>query len=207
MKKGERAMLRCRADYAYGKNGQGTIPANATLNFDCELIKFEPKKKEKWEYTPEEKEGEATRLKEEGTGLFKEKRWQEAVDHYEEAAGLLDDAENGSAASIWVACKLNAAQCYINMNDYPTAAMCAGAALGKDGDNVKALYRRGLSRVKMGLAEEALVDLNKALALDPENAPVKTEIAKAKKVIQGRSLPNEVSCANGEFLCAGYCRC
>jgi hypothetical protein len=40
MKKGERAILRCRADYAYGSSGVGPIPPNATLNFDCELIGF-----------------------------------------------------------------------------------------------------------------------------------------------------------------------
>jgi FKBP-type peptidyl-prolyl cis-trans isomerase len=40
MKKGEKAILRCRADYAYGPSGTGPIPPNATLNFDVELISF-----------------------------------------------------------------------------------------------------------------------------------------------------------------------
>ena len=35
----------------------------------------------------------------------------------------------------------------------------------------------------MGLPEEALEDLHAALSLDPENKAVKTEIAKAKKLI------------------------
>jgi tetratricopeptide (TPR) repeat protein len=119
-----------------------------------------------------------------GTGLFREKRWQEALDHYEEAAGMIDESTSDSNVAIWIACKLNAAQCHINMNDFPSAAGAAGGALSKDSNNVKALYRRGLSRVRMGLAEEALVDLNRALALDADNAPVKAEIAKAKKAIQ-----------------------
>ena len=39
MKKGERAMLTCRADYAYGESGSPPkIPPGATLKFDCELI-------------------------------------------------------------------------------------------------------------------------------------------------------------------------
>ena len=61
MKKNEKAILRCRSDYAYGDSGQGKIPAGATLNFDVELISFGPKKKESWEYTDEEKwvEGES----------------------------------------------------------------------------------------------------------------------------------------------------
>ena len=43
MKKGEKAILRCRSDYAYGPSGQGSIPPNATLNFDVELIDFKSK--------------------------------------------------------------------------------------------------------------------------------------------------------------------
>lgn len=38
---------------------------------------------------------------------------------------------------------------------------------------VKALYRRGLARNHLGLAEEATRDLTLALELDPENKPVK----------------------------------
>jgi hypothetical protein len=55
MKRGECAILRCSPDYAYGPNGQGKIPANSTLTFDVELIDFYAPKKEKWEYTDEEK--------------------------------------------------------------------------------------------------------------------------------------------------------
>jgi peptidylprolyl isomerase len=65
MKKGEHAILRCRSDYAYGKAGQGSIPADATLNFDVELISFAPKKKASWEMTVSEKLSETTRLKDE----------------------------------------------------------------------------------------------------------------------------------------------
>ncbi|XP_063911396.1 FK506-binding protein 59 [Zophobas morio] len=39
MKKGERAMLTCASEYAYGKSGSGpTIPPDATLKFDVEVI-------------------------------------------------------------------------------------------------------------------------------------------------------------------------
>jgi len=55
MKKGEKAILKCRSDYAYGSNGQGTIPPDATLLFDVELIGFEVPEKEMWEYSDEEK--------------------------------------------------------------------------------------------------------------------------------------------------------
>ena len=46
MHKGERALLTCRADYAYGSSGMGgTIPPNATLHFDVELFGWNPPRK------------------------------------------------------------------------------------------------------------------------------------------------------------------
>merc|ERR1711871_301338 len=59
MKVGERAILKCRADYAYGSESKRGIPANSTLIFDAELLGFGPAKKERWGYTDEEKITEA----------------------------------------------------------------------------------------------------------------------------------------------------
>ena len=42
MKTGEKARLICKPDYAYGPNGiPGTIPQNATLIFEVELVDFQ----------------------------------------------------------------------------------------------------------------------------------------------------------------------
>ncbi len=41
MEKGDKAKLTCPPDYAYGAAGiPGTIPKNATLYFDVELVDF-----------------------------------------------------------------------------------------------------------------------------------------------------------------------
>lgn len=182
MKVGEKAILRCRSDYAYGSMGSPPkIPGGATLDFDVELLGFAPKKKQRWEMSKEEQQGEANRLKDEGTGLFKEKRFKEALEKYEEAQEFIEHDE--AVEPLWVTCKLNAAQAAINMQDFPLAMTLSTAALKKDPTNVKALYRRGLSRNHLGLVDEALDDLNKALELDPDNKPVKVEIASAKKHI------------------------
>lgn len=48
MRPGERCILRCRSDYAYGEQGSGAnIPGGATLDFDIEFISS----REKWEHT------------------------------------------------------------------------------------------------------------------------------------------------------------
>eukprot|EP00605_Chrysophyceae_sp_TOSAG23-4_P000489 GSChrysophyteH1.ASY1.ANO1.548.1 assembled CDS len=171
MKKGERAILRCREDYAYGKSGNGKIPPEATLDFDVELISFAPRKKEKHEMSPEEKLAEGSKNKDEGTMLFKEKRFDEAIDCYEEAASYVEDNSESAAADIWLACKLNSAQACLSNKEYPHAT------------NIKGLYRRGVARNHMGLHEEALVDLKAILAVDKENKAAQMEAAKAKKAM------------------------
>lgn len=116
MKVGEKAILRCRADYAYGKTGSPPIiPSDATLDFDVELLGFGPKKKERWEMSPDEILSTASKLKDEGTAAFKEKMFEEALSLYEEASELLahkddDDYMTPEAKAVWIVCKLNASQ-------------------------------------------------------------------------------------------------
>ncbi len=181
MRRGEKAILRCRSDYAYGKDGSGSIPPDATLNFDVELISFGPKKKERHEMNDTERQTEANKIKEEGTKQFQDKNFSRASELYNDAADFVESIIE--AKTVYVACKLNASQAAINIQDYANAVTYATEALKKDAINVKALYRRGLARNHLGLSEEALDDLQKALELDAENKSVKVEIAKAKKAI------------------------
>ena len=182
MKKGEKAILRIREDYGYGKHGSGSIPGGATLTFDVELINFNPKKKEKWELSTEEKIAEAIKYKDKGTEAFKEKNYNDAIDNYSEGAELVDN-ENGDGATIFIACKLNIAQCYINLKDYPNAIEASSKVLAKEPTNVKALYRRAVARNVIGMPDEAKEDLEIASGLEPENTAVKAELSKSKNLI------------------------
>jgi hypothetical protein len=127
MQVGEHAVLRCRSDYAYGPRGQGKIPANATLTFDVELLGFGTPKKEKWEYSDEEKLAEATALKDKGTAAFKAKEFADAVALYDESAEFTEHLPVGAA--LWLACQLNSAQALLNMKDYPGASEKVSAVI------------------------------------------------------------------------------
>lgn len=128
-----------------------------------------------------ERQEESNKMKEAGTKAFQEKDFIKAIELYNEAADFVESINE--AKTLFVACKLNAAQAAINIQDYTNAVGYATEALKKENNNVKALYRRGLARNHLGLSDEALDDLNYALELDSENKSVKLEIAKAKKAI------------------------
>jgi len=226
MKVGEQAILKCRSDYAYGDGGSGKIPGGATLLFDVELIGWAMPKKQKWELSTEEKLAEARKHKAEGTTKFTAKSWALAAVEYEEAVGyveelLEDDSADANSAteamSLHVSCLGNAAQCFINMADYPSAIANSSKVLAKDENNVKALYRRGLSRIKIGVLDLAKKDLMAAYKLEPDNKAVKaelkhlkdaTETAKAKekaafggmfgKVSMYEDMPNNVVVHSGD---------
>ena len=55
MKKGSKAIFNCPSDVAYGKRAMGPIPADATLQFDVELVDFEGSESPKKEESGQEK--------------------------------------------------------------------------------------------------------------------------------------------------------
>lgn len=87
MKVGEKCILRCRSDYAYGDSGSPpTIPGGATLNFEVELFSFKEKTKPPGKMTPEERVAHANKMKDLGTEAFKLGDYATAVNRYEDGA-------------------------------------------------------------------------------------------------------------------------
>ena len=135
--------------------------------------------------TPEEKVEKAKDLKAEGTENFKLKNWALAAAAYGDAVGYLDemvqDGGDDELLGLFTSCLGNAAQCYINLEDYAGAIGSANKVLEQDISNVKCLYRRGLSRMKLGLLAEAKKDLMAAYKLEPDNKSVKVALKKLKE--------------------------
>ena len=208
MKKGEKAVLTCAPEYAYGANGSPPkIPPNSTLKFEVELLGFGPKKKEKWEMSAEEKIEEATKAKATGNAQFKAGEWDGAIGAYEEALDFLEhlgektgtpisDAQTAAVTDLRFSSLLNLSACLNKAGEFGAAAQKAGDALAIKADSVKALYRRGVARSNFGQLSEAKADLLKAAKLEPKNRALRTELAKVKKKIKAEKKKEKATFGN-----------
>uniref|UniRef100_M4BH31 peptidylprolyl isomerase n=1 Tax=Hyaloperonospora arabidopsidis (strain Emoy2) TaxID=559515 RepID=M4BH31_HYAAE len=188
MKVGEKAVLTCKPDYAYGESGSPPkIPANATLKFDVELLGFSPKAKEMWEMDAAEKIAEATKRKAEGTDQFKAKEFDAAAATYAEAASYMEDMydvadeDKKAMKQLQTTCFLNAAVAYLKVENYAEAVSVATKALNNEPVNVKALYRRGVGRMHLNDLDRAKEDLLAAGKLDPASRDVRRALEMLKE--------------------------
>ena len=193
MKVGEKATLKIRSDYGYGDTGSPPkIPAKAELLFDVELLDFQEKPKERWQMTAEERLERANKLKAEGTEFFNKQNFHEATAKYEDAASYsVDEGMEGDdipeeERPLYVSCWSNAAMCYLKLKEWPDAVRACNSVLSIETEaksNIKALYRRGYARMKLGLYKEAKADLMDAYKIDSSNKDVRKALADLKEAM------------------------
>eukprot|EP00980_Cylindrotheca_fusiformis_P014202 scaffold3736_cov103-Cylindrotheca_fusiformis.AAC.4 len=208
MKVGEHAILKVRSDYGYGDNGSPPkIPAKAELLFDVELLGFKEKPKERWQMTSEERLEYANKLKAEGTELFKKKNYSEASSKYQDAAsysvdeGISGDDIPEEERPLYISCWSNVAMCYINMKEWADATHACNNVLSigsEEKSNIKALYRRGLARMKLGMYKEAKMDLMDAYKIDNTNKEVRKAMKQLKEEVAASKQKEKA--AFGGFL-------
>ncbi|KAK2956191.1 putative Peptidyl-prolyl cis-trans isomerase FKBP62 [Blattamonas nauphoetae] len=200
MKVGEEADFTLAPDYAYGERGSPpTIPANAVLNFNVELISFHKEPE-----TPEEKIAFGTERKNDGNKHVKDQAWSKARSEYERGIACVqylfcpnDDLKQQHAALI-LALQLNKALCCIKLNDFNGAFTAANEAVNLDGNNAKALYRRGMAQRVLGQYERAKADLTRAISLAPNDKSIRDELQKVNEV-EKKKLERERKIAKNMF--------
>jgi peptidylprolyl isomerase len=148
MRKGETADFKFTPDYGYGSRGAPPkIPANSNLNFDIELINFKETQKPKWELDLPEKISFAQKYKDEGVALFKEKKFTEASEKFEEGYSYLENLGNVEITNEITekrsALLLNLANCYNNLKEYSKTIQKCDLAV-KIKENPKCYYYRGV---------------------------------------------------------------
>jgi peptidylprolyl isomerase len=191
MKIGEKSILTCREDYAYGKKGSPPkIPPNATLKFEVELLGKKEKVKEKWEFDYHERVEKAKILKDQGNDLVKAGKISEArKECYAEALSWVeddpvDDSDFNETARELRQLKLqifsNLAMCDLKAQDWSSAITNCNEALKIDPVNIKALFRRASARLSYGILEDAMKDVQKGLEIEPGNKDLKTLEAKIR---------------------------
>lgn len=150
-----------------------------TVQLEITLAQLKPHKPI-WEWTPEEKYTLALKYKERGVRLFKESRCVDAFHKFSRACKILitlepipdlelDNKLENDIKSLRLILYNNMAGCHLNQRNYEhTVALC-NKILDKERNNVKALYRRGVSYGNLKDLEKAVADLKNVLILEPYN--------------------------------------
>lgn len=136
--------------------------------------------------------------KERGNQRFKEGSHELASEDYTVGLEVLTEcdsvcssapqAEKVEVTEVRVSLLLNRAMALLKLERWSEAATSAGSAIKAQPENVKALYRRGVARARLGHNEAALKDLAQALELEPSNREAKRELAHVRdKVAAKRS--------------------
>lgn len=185
MKRGEKCILTCRSDYAYGEHGSPpTIPGGATLNFEVELFDWDEPEPD----TTAQRLEAAGKRKEEGNALFKEQKFREAAAKYEKAVGYfeysfgLKDDEKEEVNALKLPCLLNMAMCQLKTEDFADAKLNCSKALDVDTKNVKALFRRAKAQAALGDYDLAKTDIREAVKYAPNNKELRAEFARIKQL-------------------------
>merc|ERR1712176_487931 len=98
----------------------------------------------------------------------------------------IDSEVMKQAAEVCMALLLNIAACNLKAQDWERAARCCTQVLDCDKDNSKAWFRKGVALSHLGQPEEAIADLEKALALtDPSDRATQGHIKQEISRVQG----------------------
>jgi hypothetical protein len=120
-----------------------------------------------------ELEEKIRRLKESANGLFKQGKYQPALQGYQAAIAFVTE---DMSATISAPLHNNAAACFFHLKDFPQALQSASAAIALDDCYAKALFRRGLCYLEMERLNEAVLDFERARTKGYDGAGIQKAI-------------------------------
>ncbi|XP_059289013.1 uncharacterized protein LOC132042513 [Lycium ferocissimum] len=136
----------------------------------------------------EESSIDANSEKELGNELFKQKKFNEAIDCYSRSIAL-------SPTAVAYA---NRAMAYLKIKRFQKAENDCTEALNLDDRYIKAYSRRSTARKQVGKLKESIEDVEFALRLEPQNQEIKKQHTEVKALYE-KEILKRVSGATGVF--------
>eukprot|EP00475_Leptophrys_vorax_P046006 TRINITY_DN972_c0_g1_i1.p1 TRINITY_DN972_c0_g1~~TRINITY_DN972_c0_g1_i1.p1 ORF type:complete len:451 (-),score=180.04 TRINITY_DN972_c0_g1_i1:44-1396(-) len=172
MKKGEQALLKVKSDMAFGEEGEAKIgvPGFADVEYEVELVDFE-KGRERWEMDVKEKVDVAIAEKERGNEFYKMgklkrafKKYKAAVEFIQYESNIKEEDVKKKADDLKFSCNSNMAAVKLREKDFQEVIKLSAKALEIHSTDVKVLFRRAQAFSATGSPDEAIADIDAALA-------------------------------------------
>eukprot|EP00930_Biecheleria_cincta_P063208 TRINITY_DN4870_c0_g2_i2.p1 TRINITY_DN4870_c0_g2~~TRINITY_DN4870_c0_g2_i2.p1 ORF type:complete len:340 (+),score=64.63 TRINITY_DN4870_c0_g2_i2:28-1047(+) len=129
--------------------------------------------------------------KERGAALYKEQKFTEAKEAWQEALRMLPEKCVGNLIRHSMSLHLNLAQVALQLKAWEAVIGHATAALKVEQDNAKAYYRRGLAHEALDKIQAAASDLQRAARLEPRNADIRKKYEELKKKLSDAEKQKE----------------
>lgn len=151
--------------------------------------------------------GRVAALKASGRAAADGGNWASALESYQEACGALAEAAEegeaegageGASAKELLSCRLSAALCALQLQDWEAAVAVCGDALRASPRCAKAHYRRAIALQGLGNVDAALWDLQRAATLQPANERFKGALQKAEETIAARPASHKRPALGGK---------
>ncbi|XP_061112952.1 peptidyl-prolyl cis-trans isomerase FKBP5 [Conger conger] len=203
MQKGECCQLHLKPKYGFGREGKPEfgVGPNAELIYEVTLKDFE-RSKDPWEMDVKEKLDLAMKIRQKGTQYFKAGRYPQAVIQYQRIVTLLEmecglkPEQQQSVHDLLLVAELNLALCHLRLREYSQAVENCNKVMELDGENEKALYRRGEARLLRNEFSLAIEDFRHVLQVNPTNRAAHMQISLCQRRIREHHEQDKKTYAN-----------
>lgn len=187
---GEKSRLYLAPMYAFGSDGKPgkSIPPDSLIEYEVILSDFK-KAKEIWQMNSDDKWKYSLLANEKGTTMYRVGYFKAALKQFKKVIRFLEN-EPGVAPEeverrqcVLLTGYLNAAACYLKLNNSIKAIRVCDKALKIDPSSEKGLFRRGNARLKVHDYDEALQDFKLLLQCHPDNKSAKSKISECQSCI------------------------